>query len=190
MCAGRMDFGWWITVAPYGEAWRAKRKLMHMHMNQNVVDRYQAIQLRAARQFARDILATPANDPKALPRAVQLSFGQMIMKLVYGLDVPDWESEYIRLPASLVSAFSNAFIPGRYLIDYIPASKHGPIPRHFYTRGRSRKHSEVHSLVVSRCRFPAIRAGDPAEAAPSSRPADRCRQSSDSMYQGPTREHF
>jgi cytochrome P450 len=120
-----MDFGWWITVTPYGDEWRAKRKLMHAHMNQNVVDRYQAIQLAAVRRFARDILATPAGDAGALPRAVHLNFAQMIMKLVYGLDIPDRSSEYISLPEDLLAAFSEAYVPGRYLVNFFPASTHG-----------------------------------------------------------------
>jgi hypothetical protein len=155
-----MDFMWQITMLPYGDEWRAKRRLMHAHVHQGVAGQYHDVQLAAARRLARNILATPADDVEALPRAVKLNFGQSIIKMVYGIDVPDSDSEYISLPEAILAAFSQAVIPGRYLINFIPASMcvfhHHPFAQCFLNA-----HSEVYSGVVPRRALPAVRARDP-----------------------------
>jgi hypothetical protein len=111
-----------------------QRKLMHAHMHRGVVGKYQAIQINAARRLARDILATSAGTPEALTRAVQLNFGQSITKIVYGLEISDGESEYISLAEQILAAFSDAAIPGRYLVNFIPASEHVSDDHRFCTQ--------------------------------------------------------
>jgi hypothetical protein len=109
----------WAFVAPYGELWRRKRKMIHGHVHQGVVDRFHPIQATSARRFVRNIL-TGSTDNEALPRAVRLSFAQMITKAVYGINVDSYESDYIVLPEKVMHDFSQAGVPGRFLIDTIP----------------------------------------------------------------------
>jgi cytochrome P450 len=117
-----MDFDWAFSLAPYGEVWRRKRKLMHAHMHQGVVDRYHPIQVASARRLARDILITEAK-PESISRAVCLNFGQTIVKTMYGIEVEGHQSEYITLAEEVTARINEAAVPGRFLIDFIPARK-------------------------------------------------------------------
>lgn len=114
-----MKFEWSFVVLPYGELWRRKRKLMHTHVHQGVSDQFHPIQTACARRFVRDILAEKS-DKEALPQAVRLNFAQMIIKVVYGIDVENYQSEYIALPEKVIADFSQVCTPGRFLVDFIP----------------------------------------------------------------------
>jgi cytochrome P450 len=116
----RLKLDWSFVVLPYGEAWRRKRKLMHAHIRSDALPRYTPTQTAAARRLARDILATPP-EPDALYRAVRLNFGQAILKAMYGIDVDSGESDYITLPEKVLADFNEAGIPGRFMVDMIPA---------------------------------------------------------------------
>jgi hypothetical protein len=110
---------WAFSRAPYGETWRRKRKLMHGHIHQGVVDRYHPIQVASARRLARSILVTH-NDPESLPQLVRLTFGQTVIKAMYGIDVDGYNNKYISLPEKVLALISEAGAPGRFLVDFIP----------------------------------------------------------------------
>jgi hypothetical protein len=142
-----MGFDWSFVVLNYGDLWRRKRKLMHSYVNQGAAIRYHPTQVAMARRFALDILAS-TNDQEALPRAVRLNFAQMIIKIVYGIDVASYESEYISLPEKVIQNGSETFTPGRFLVDFFPICElhafflHDSLP-HYY-------HSEIRSCLVPR----------------------------------------
>jgi cytochrome P450 len=118
----RMKLDWSFTVLPYGELWRRKRKLMHAHVHQGVIERFYPIQVASARQFVKDLLAGDT-EKEALPRAVRLNFAQMITKAVYGIHVDSYESDYLALPEKVMEDFTEVTVPGRFLIDLIPICK-------------------------------------------------------------------
>jgi hypothetical protein len=94
-----MNFDWAITVLPYGDMWRRKRKLVTAHIHAGVAARYH---------------------PEPLRPAVSLFLGQVIIKAVYGIDVKHVGSEYITYPERIVEGFSIACTPGRFMIDFLP----------------------------------------------------------------------
>jgi cytochrome P450 len=114
-----MDLGWILVMLPYGEAWRRERKLFHSHVHQAAAHRYHPVQIDSARRFARDIL-TVKTDNEALPEAIRVSLGRSIIQLVYGIDVPDANSEYLSLPARVVASINEAATPGRFMVDFLP----------------------------------------------------------------------
>jgi cytochrome P450 len=114
-----MNFDWAITVLPYGDMWRRKRKLVTAHIHAGVAARYHPVQLASARRFARDILAVGKGTEPLRP-AVSLFLGQVIIKAVYGIDVKHVGSEYITYPERIVEGFSIACTPGRFMIDFLP----------------------------------------------------------------------
>jgi cytochrome P450 len=118
-----MKFDWALVILPYGDVWRRKRKLMYSHMHQAASTRYYPVQVTSARRFAQDILATDMS-PKALPRAVSLYLGRTIIKAVYGIDIEDEQSEFIRLPEMLVQSFTRVTIPGQFMVDLLPFCEH------------------------------------------------------------------
>jgi cytochrome P450 len=114
-----MDMGWILVMLPYGEAWRRARKLFHAHVHQAAAHRYHPVQIDSARRFARDILSVKT-DNEALPEAIRVSLGRSIIQLVYGIDVPDADSEYLSLPARVVASINEAATPGRFMVDFLP----------------------------------------------------------------------
>jgi cytochrome P450 len=114
-----MDMLWSLARLPYGDKWRRGRKLLHAHVHQGVVHRYHPIQLASARRFAQDILSIKP-DKEALAKAVRANFGRTIIKIVYGVDAPDMESEYISLPEKVLVHTVQGGAPGRWFVDSWP----------------------------------------------------------------------
>jgi cytochrome P450 len=106
-------------VLPYGDLWRRKRKLMHSHIHQGVVDRYHPLQIASARRLAREILVATQNED-ILPQAIRLNFSQIIIKAVYGLDVDSYESDYVSLPEKWLEISAQITTPGQFLVDVLP----------------------------------------------------------------------
>jgi cytochrome P450 len=114
-----MKFQWSFVVLPYGALWCRRRKLMHTHVDQGVVNRYYPIMTTLARRFARDILIAQ-HEGHVLTQAVRLNFAQMIVKAVYGIHVESYESEYISLPEKVMENASEVVTPGRFWVDFLP----------------------------------------------------------------------
>jgi cytochrome P450 len=118
-----MGFGWMLTLLPYGDHWRRSRKLLHTHMHPGIMPKYHSVQLAAARRFARDILDAKQDDD-VLHRMIHTSIGQTIIKVVYGIDLNETDSEYVSLTEKLVDNFNEATLPGRFLVDFLPVCKY------------------------------------------------------------------
>jgi cobalamin biosynthesis Co2+ chelatase CbiK len=116
----RMKMDWALPLHPYDESWRRKRKLLHSHVHQGAVDRYYPIQVASARRLARDIIAVDTT-PEALSQLVRLNFVQTMIKAVYAIEVDSYDNEHISLSEKMLKDFSEAGIPGRFLVDFIPA---------------------------------------------------------------------
>jgi hypothetical protein len=114
-----MDLGWQLSLLPYGDTWRRGRKLLHTHVNLGALLKYRSTQLHAARRFSRDVLIAKQDD-HVLRRMLQANVGQTIVKLVYGIDVKDTESEHITLAEKVVSYVHECTIPGRFLVEFFP----------------------------------------------------------------------
>jgi hypothetical protein len=114
-----MDMKWVLFRMPYGDRWRRGRKLLHAHIHQGVAVRYHPVQIASARRFARDILSVKT-EKEALANVVRASFGQSIIKMVYGIDAQDADSEYISLPEQVIRYTSQGATPGRFLVDSLP----------------------------------------------------------------------
>jgi hypothetical protein len=61
-----------------------------------------------------------------LPDLIRTSFGYTILKIVYGIDVGDEESEYISIPERVLELLNEVSQPGRYLVDLFPSCKNVP----------------------------------------------------------------
>jgi cytochrome P450 len=118
-----MDLGWQLSMMPYGDTWRRGRKLLHSHVHPGVSPRYHSIQLDAAHRFARDILKVKQDDEN-LHYLIHANIGQTIVRMVYGIDVTDNDSEYITLAEKVVDYINESVLPGRFLVEFLPARKY------------------------------------------------------------------
>lgn len=74
----------------------------------------------------------------------------MILNFTYGIDARSIHDPFLALVDKAMEIVSLATIPGRFLVDTIPACMfHGPLPNLY----RSSTRSEIRSCVVPWCRF-------------------------------------
>jgi cytochrome P450 len=119
-----MDCNWILAFLPYGGRWRKGRKLLHNYLHIGAASAFHPVQITAARRLVIDLLSKEQYPSSGtLSTDVRLNVGQTIMKIVYGLDVKDASSEFISLPEQLSRSLGESVMPGRFLVDLIPASK-------------------------------------------------------------------
>jgi cytochrome P450 len=107
----------WITVTtPYGEAWRTARRLLHSHMHQGVVRKYQPFQIMSARKLSQEVLAIN-QEVGAVSHIVQSYFGRMMMKMTYGIESEKVASEQLSLADEYTETTNTILTPGRFLVD-------------------------------------------------------------------------
>ncbi|KAF9002580.1 cytochrome P450 [Cyathus striatus] len=117
-----MNWTFNVGLLPYGDWWRVHRRTFHEHFRQNAVGRYQPIQQREALAMLRRLLDTPDN----FLHHVRHTFAATIMRVVYGIDVRESDDPYILNVEEVLNGFAEAAIPGRFLVDLIPALKYVP----------------------------------------------------------------
>jgi hypothetical protein len=98
---------------------------MHTHMHAGAASTFHPIQITAARQLVIDLLSAP-QQPSTLSRTVRWNIGQMITKCVYGIEVKDTESTFISMAEQLLKLLDESMMPGRFLVDFIPARECAP----------------------------------------------------------------
>jgi hypothetical protein len=91
----------------------------------NAVSAYQPVQISAARALAHALL-TAQSTPDKLQALVRADFAKTIIKIVYGIDVEDSESDksaYIDVPERVLQNLNTAGTPGRFLVDSFPVCR-------------------------------------------------------------------
>ena len=76
-------------------------------------------------------------------------FGAVIMRISYGLDVADHNDKHVSLAARGVDIFIKIMIPGRYLVEAIPALRYVPawFPGAQFRRDANAWKEEVDALL-------------------------------------------
>ena len=59
MAGELMGYEKFIFIAPFGEFWKAGRKLLHSHMHKNAIPRYWAEQENATKAYLRKLVDEP-----------------------------------------------------------------------------------------------------------------------------------
>ncbi|PPQ89157.1 hypothetical protein CVT25_006529 [Psilocybe cyanescens] len=118
----RMDWTFSMAFMPYGQWWRRHRKAFNQHFHQNAVWRYKPTQQREVRVFLQCLL----NAPEDFMRSSRHMFAATIMKEVYGITVKNASDPYITSAEKALTALAYAGVPGRFLVDVIPALKYIP----------------------------------------------------------------
>ncbi|KAJ7088893.1 cytochrome P450 [Mycena belliarum] len=117
-----MKFTWAIGMMKYGENWRAHRKFFHEAFNIGAAKQFQPQERAAAHEVLRRLLRDPDN---VLDHFRHMA-GSLIMLVTYGIDVDATENRYVQLAEEAMYGISVASLPGRFLVDTIPALKYVP----------------------------------------------------------------
>ncbi|KAI8969785.1 O-methylsterigmatocystin oxidoreductase [Trametes punicea] len=115
-------FGWIAGLLGYAEPWRQRRRAFHGTFQPSTISKHRPAHIRACRRFLQRLLDTPA-DFLALTRYM---FGAMTMDIVYGIAVADTSDPYIKIAERAAKVFHDVTVPGRYVVELVPALKHLP----------------------------------------------------------------
>ncbi|OCH86919.1 cytochrome P450 [Obba rivulosa] len=116
-----------VVFLPYGEEWRAHRKLMHSALSPLQVREYHGIQADAAALLGKALLETPDE----FWTLVRTYVGKIIIAITYGIPASSVQAELIEMGEELMEIGAKAAIPGNYLCDSVPLFKYAPSWVHF-----------------------------------------------------------
>ncbi|KAJ7089521.1 cytochrome P450 [Mycena epipterygia] len=122
MLVDLMDWTWNLPLMPYGDAWRAHRRLFSQGFNVTASQNFRLEELAATHGLLRRLVHTP----DAFRDHLRHMAGEIIISVAYGIDVLPVNDPYIAVAEHTVSAGIQATTPGRFLVDSIPLLKHVP----------------------------------------------------------------
>ncbi|RXW19449.1 hypothetical protein EST38_g6401 [Candolleomyces aberdarensis] len=117
-----MNLNWSFGLMPYGSMWRQHNRTFHKYFSNSAVQQYYPIMYEETKAFLRRVNSQP-ND---IFEDMTLLFGAALMRVAYGIDDDRKNKVLVDNGATLVSRFSDAVIPGRFLVSSIPALRHVP----------------------------------------------------------------
>ncbi|RXW19280.1 hypothetical protein EST38_g6577 [Candolleomyces aberdarensis] len=121
-----MEMNWSFGLMPYGTKWCQHRRPFHQLVNSNALPKFYPV-------FSKEIIVLLwklHKSPKDFLKHIQFFFGANIMYLSYGFDDVETNVSLIHNAKILMQAFSEAFseaaLPGRYLVNNLPFLKYVP----------------------------------------------------------------
>ncbi|EMD35960.1 hypothetical protein CERSUDRAFT_115908 [Gelatoporia subvermispora B] len=124
-----------VVFLPYGEEWRAQRKLAHMALSSTAIKQYCSMQEDIAAILAKDLLDSPDD----FFASVRMSAGRVVIAVTYGIPSGEIQTECINLGERALEIGSKAVAPGNYLCDLLPFLKHAPSWVSFQREARESK---------------------------------------------------
>ncbi|KAI0603032.1 cytochrome P450 [Biscogniauxia sp. FL1348] len=110
-------------MAPYGDAWRRWRRLLHAGFTARRSAAYRPVQARESAVLAHDLLA----DPAAFRTHLERYAASVIVTVTYGRRVEDVRTdEVVRRNAEAMERLTSVNIPGKYAVERYPALKYVP----------------------------------------------------------------
>ncbi|RXW19057.1 hypothetical protein EST38_g6787 [Candolleomyces aberdarensis] len=113
---------WTFGVMPYGAEWRQQSRAFHKYYGSSAVQQYHPIMYEETKAFLRKVNSQP-ND---IFEDIQFLFGAELMRVAYGFDDNRRNEVLIDNAVTLVLRFSDAVLPGRFLVNSLPALRHIP----------------------------------------------------------------
>ncbi|KAI0928027.1 hypothetical protein AcW2_004170 [Taiwanofungus camphoratus] len=125
-----------MPLLPYGDEWRAQRKLAHVVLNPAAVKTYHVVQEDVAALLSKQLLDTPAE----FFHHVRLAAGRIVLSVTYGLSVDAADHEYIAHAEETMLMIGRATVPGAFLCDLLPFLKYLPSWVPFHQEAKKGKH--------------------------------------------------
>ncbi|KAI6003405.1 cytochrome P450 [Pisolithus marmoratus] len=99
----------------YGSEWKTQRKLLHLSLRNDVVDRYQDLHLRSAHRLLENI----RHDSKKFCEHFDLYTGSLALEFTYGRRIEGKDDPIISLANRLAAVMSKG-ITGEKIVKYVP----------------------------------------------------------------------
>ncbi|KAF5330223.1 hypothetical protein D9611_010590 [Ephemerocybe angulata] len=119
---GLMEMDWSFGLMPYGSEWKRHRKPFHQLVNANALPKFYPV----FNEEMRVLLQSLHKTPEEFLGHMKYFFGAVIMRLSYGFDDVQTNKALIQDAEILMQAFSEAALPGRYLVNHLPVLKWVP----------------------------------------------------------------
>ncbi|EMD35959.1 hypothetical protein CERSUDRAFT_115906 [Gelatoporia subvermispora B] len=124
-----------VVYLPYGEEWRAHRKLAHMALSSTAIKQYHSMQEDIAATLAKDLL----DSPEDFFASVRMNAGRVVIAITYGIPAGEMQIECINRGEHALEIGTRAVAPGNYLCDLLPFLKHAPSWVSFQREARESK---------------------------------------------------
>ncbi|KZP30151.1 cytochrome P450 [Athelia psychrophila] len=123
MLAELCGWGWSFALMPYGDTWRAQRRLAAKGFGgQTSVSRYNPAFTRGAHGLLRRLLETP----EVWNEHLHHQAGAMMMEVSYGFEALSQNDPFIDTADKAFEAVAAVGISGAFLVDAMPFLKHVP----------------------------------------------------------------
>ncbi|KAF5346713.1 hypothetical protein D9756_010425 [Leucocoprinus leucothites] len=124
MLSDLMNATRFMAVMPYGDPWRARRKMFQHYFPLNDPTR---IAISRSEEFIRKhLLPSLLDTPKDFLSHIRNTAGGVTLSLAYGLRIRRYDDPWIKLAEMTLHTTTQAAVVGRYLVDIIPALKYMP----------------------------------------------------------------
>ncbi|KAF9442561.1 cytochrome P450 [Macrolepiota fuliginosa MF-IS2] len=147
--------GWTYNLGlqPYGSWWRRHYRLFHNHFGADQLVNFQPTLLKTTHSFLRRLLSNPDN----FVRHIHLLLMSSLMEITYGVQIEDPQDPLIANAELVLKAAAEALIPGKFLVDTLPALKY--VPEWFPGAGWKRRANYVKKIneLVSRGPFETVK---------------------------------
>ncbi|GLB41181.1 putative cytochrome p450 [Lyophyllum shimeji] len=117
-----MGWDWTFGHMPYGERWKAHRRMFHRQFQQSVAHIHWPVQRKEAHSLMRRLLDSPDN----LMEHLRHNAASVIMNVTYGIKIVPKNDRYITIAEKALAGMAEAANPGAFLVDLIPFLKHIP----------------------------------------------------------------
>ncbi|KAI1790103.1 CyP450 monooxygenase [Ganoderma leucocontextum] len=105
-----------------GEMWRKQRRGLHKFFGVTSAAQWNDMQESSAASLPTLLL----EDPQRFSEDAQFTFGSIAMRVAYGIPLKDQHDEALALAMEGVKIFTEAFVPGKYLVESFPILKYIP----------------------------------------------------------------
>ncbi|EJD42958.1 cytochrome P450 [Auricularia subglabra TFB-10046 SS5] len=140
-----MGWGWFGATLPYGDLWRAHRRVYHYYFHEGASKGYLDVQARANLVFLRGILESPHRFMDHIHYMTTSS----IMSLSYGIDVTAEDDPWVKLVNDAMHTMTAAGLPGSFAVDWVPALRYIPS---WFPGAAFQKYAQVSQTLAGRFR--------------------------------------
>ncbi|TEB33315.1 cytochrome P450 [Coprinellus micaceus] len=117
-----MGYDWTMPTLQYNSKWKAQRRIFSKFFSASNPSAYQP----RITEFVGLLLPKLLDNPEDFIAHIKHMVGATVTSLAYGIKVQPTNDPNLRLAQDSLDSVLEAFIPGKYLVDQIPALKHLP----------------------------------------------------------------
>ncbi|KAG6888048.1 hypothetical protein C0995_010909 [Termitomyces sp. Mi166 len=111
-----MGWDWTFGHMPYGERWKAHRRMFHRQFQQSVAPVHWPTQRKEAHSLLRSLL----DSPQELIEHLRHNAASVIMNVTYGIQIAPKNDRYIEIAEKALAGMAEAANPGAFFVEFLP----------------------------------------------------------------------